>query len=226
MKNFTWKLKTILLCKKKHSHAGQAGRLLVAFFGDGSCSWCLPSQLISFVENFEEMSKDGSSKTFLNAVQRSVDEVGRLLESNLTCKCIPEELKVGLPRPLVANAGIICHGDGDLCATILKEAYSSLSRTKIPLILAIIQGLRESGVFSSVISSAQGTLSKDKFLASIVSSNSSTAVASQSHPSRKIGRNRESQATARKTLEMTAFPYHEAAVPPLSPPLMDHDLII
>ncbi|KAL2455826.1 uncharacterized protein Fot_57248 [Forsythia ovata] len=91
---------------EKHSHAGQAGRLLVAFFGDGSCSWCLPSQLIPFVENFEEMSKDGSSKTFLNAVQRSVDEVGRLLESNLTCKCIPEELKVGLPRPLVANAGI------------------------------------------------------------------------------------------------------------------------
>ncbi|KAL2500058.1 Tudor/PWWP/MBT superfamily protein [Abeliophyllum distichum] len=91
---------------EKHSHAGQVGRLLVAFFGDGSCSWCLPSQLIPFVENFEEMSKDGSSKSFFNAVQRSVDEVGRLLELNLTCKCIPEELKVGFSRPLVANAGI------------------------------------------------------------------------------------------------------------------------
>lgn len=92
------------------------------------------------------------------------------------------------------------------------------------LFQAIVQGLRESGVFSSVISSAQGTLSKDKFLASIDSSNSSSAVASQSHPSRKIGRNQESQATARKTLEMTTF--HEAAVPPLSPPIMDPDLVM
>ncbi|CAA3002807.1 glycosyltransferase-like KOBITO 1 [Olea europaea subsp. europaea] len=96
--------------------------------------------------------------------------------------------------------------------------------TRIYAPMAIVEGLRESGVFSSVISSAQGTLSKDKFLASIDSSNSSSAVASQSHPSRKIGGNRESQATARKTLEMTTF--HEAAVPPLSPPIIDPDLVI
>ncbi|KAI3474897.1 hypothetical protein Pfo_030208 [Paulownia fortunei] len=87
----------------KHS---QEGRLLVAFFGDGSCSWCLPSQLIPFVENFIQMSVDSSSKSFLNAVQRTVDEVGRLVESKMTCKCIPLEKRDGFARPVVSNAGV------------------------------------------------------------------------------------------------------------------------
>ncbi|KAL0431654.1 UNVERIFIED_CONTAM: hypothetical protein Sradi_0791400 [Sesamum radiatum] len=84
----------------------QEGRLLVAFFGDGSCSWCLPSQLIPFVENFVEMSTRSSSKSFLNAVQSAVDEVGRLVELQMTCKCIPEEKKDALARPTVVNAGL------------------------------------------------------------------------------------------------------------------------
>ncbi|CAI9763193.1 unnamed protein product [Fraxinus pennsylvanica] len=82
----------------------QRGRLLVAFFGDGSGSWCLPTQLIPFASNFEEMSKGSSSKSFLNAVQRSIDEVGRMLE--MSCNCIAKERKVGLARPLAVNAGL------------------------------------------------------------------------------------------------------------------------
>ncbi|KAL8475456.1 hypothetical protein ACS0TY_028205 [Phlomoides rotata] len=85
----------------KHS---QEGRLLVAFFGDGSCSWCLASQLVPFIQNFNQMSRDGPSKSFLNAVQKAVDEVGRLVESRLTCKCIQK--KDHLARPVVANSGI------------------------------------------------------------------------------------------------------------------------
>lgn len=69
-------------------------------------------------------------------------------------------------------------------------------------------------MFASIIASADKSLSKDKFLASIESSNTSSTV---SFDSRKIGRNRE---TARRTLEM---PY-EIAVPPLSPPVMDGEL--
>lgn len=41
--------------------------------------------------------------------------------------------------------------------------------------------------------------------------------------SRKMGRSRESQSTARKALEMTPYIVHEVAVPPLSPPIMDGD---
>ncbi|XP_057769328.1 PWWP domain-containing protein 3-like [Salvia miltiorrhiza] len=89
----------------KHS---QEGRVLVAFFGDGSCSWCLPSQLVPFVENFDRMWSDRplSSRSFVNAVQRAVDEIGRLLESRMTCGCIPLEKRDHLARPMVANAGI------------------------------------------------------------------------------------------------------------------------
>lgn len=89
----------------------------------------------------------------------------------------------------------------------------------------IIQGLRESGVFSSVIASAP-TMSKDKFLSSMGSTNSSRAVASQSLPSRKFGRSKESQATARKTLEIADTVSHIAAIPPLSPPGMDDEQLM
>ncbi|EOY17594.1 Elongation defective 1 protein / ELD1 protein isoform 3, partial [Theobroma cacao] len=98
--------------------------------------------------------------------------------------------------------------------------------TRIYAPMAIIQGLRESGVFSSIIATAPTTLSRDKFLASVDSSNSSRAVPSVSFASRKIGRSREHQASARKVLEIEASADHEAAVPPLSPPSMDNDDLI
>ncbi|KAL3624254.1 hypothetical protein CASFOL_033070 [Castilleja foliolosa] len=87
----------------KHS---QEGRLLVAYFGDGSCSWCLPSQLVPFVENFKQMSTGSSSESFINAIQSAVNEIGRLVEYNMLCKCVPSDKKDGLPRPMVSNAGI------------------------------------------------------------------------------------------------------------------------
>ncbi|XP_010264117.1 PREDICTED: glycosyltransferase-like At2g41451 [Nelumbo nucifera] len=92
--------------------------------------------------------------------------------------------------------------------------------TRIYAPMAIVQGLRESGIFSSVIASAQTTLSKDKFLSSIESSNSSRVMESVAISSRKISGGRESQATGRKVLE-TIDTAHTAAVPPLSPPEMD-----
>ncbi|XP_022739556.1 uncharacterized protein LOC111291798 [Durio zibethinus] len=84
----------------------QKGRLLVAYFGDSSFAWCLPSQLKPFEENFEDMSKLSNSKNFLNAVQTSVGEIGRLVELKMTCSCVPKENCSGLDRPLAANAGI------------------------------------------------------------------------------------------------------------------------
>ena len=94
------------------------------------------------------------------------------------------------------------------------------------LFQVIVQGLRESGVFSSVIAAAP-TMSKDKFLSSLGSTNSSRAVASESLPSRKFGRSKESKATARRTLEIADTVSHvAAAVPPLSPPGMDDEHLV
>ncbi|XWS40734.1 hypothetical protein CRYUN_Cryun17cG0020900 [Craigia yunnanensis] len=84
----------------------QKGRLLVAYFGDGSFAWCHPSQLKPFEENFEDMSKMSNSKNFLNAVHTSIDEIGRLVELKMTCSCVPKENCTGLDRHLALNTGI------------------------------------------------------------------------------------------------------------------------
>ncbi|OVA12795.1 hypothetical protein BVC80_1023g5 [Macleaya cordata] len=101
-----------------------------------------------------------------------------------------------------------------------------LERCEIPYSLSlclqsIVKGLRESGVFRSVIESAQ-KLSKDKFLSSIESRNSSRATSSETLSTRKIGNREESKATVRKVLEVEHTGYHAAAIPPLSPPGMDN----
>lgn len=80
-------------------------RLLVAYF-DGTFAWCHPSQLKPFEKNFEEMSKQSSSKSFINAVQRAVGEIGRLVELKMICSCVPKESLDGLARPLAANSGV------------------------------------------------------------------------------------------------------------------------
>ncbi|XVE83973.1 hypothetical protein DITRI_Ditri16bG0131800 [Diplodiscus trichospermus] len=84
----------------------QKGRLLVAYFGDSSFAWCHLSQLKPFQENFEDMSKLSCSKNFLNAVQTSVDAIGRLVELKMICPCVLKDNCSGLDRPLAANAGV------------------------------------------------------------------------------------------------------------------------
>ncbi|KAK8980628.1 hypothetical protein V6N11_072943 [Hibiscus sabdariffa] len=87
--------------------------------------------------------------------------------------------------------------------------------------MAIIQGLRESGVFNSVVQSAQTILSRDKLLSSVESSNSSSII--DKHriiSSGNIGV-KESQATARRILEINDKFSGDSAIPPLSPPVPD-----
>lgn len=105
--------------------------------------------------------------------------------------------------------------DKDVKLKLLRKGI--LTRIYTPM--AIIQGLRESGVFSSVIASAP-KLSKEKFLMSIDSSNSSRA-SSGSLPSRNSLRGKGQQATARRILDVDSATSHEIAVPPLSPPGME-----
>ncbi|XP_030493701.2 glycosyltransferase-like At2g41451 [Cannabis sativa] len=109
-----------------------------------------------------------------------------------------------------------------------KELNIKLTRkgilTRIYAPMVIIQGLRESGVFASVIESAeQASLSKDKFLSSAESSNlTRTATSTDSLTSRKIGKvNVES--IARRVLEYTEnSTHHPLAIPPLSPPAFEN----
>lgn len=77
----------------------------------------------------------------------------------------------------------------------------------------VIQALKESGVFSSVVSSASSNLSKKQFLASMHKGNSSKTTESESLPLK----DKESQGISARHLLGT-----ESAVPPLSPPGMEH----
>ncbi|KAJ7974584.1 Serine/threonine-protein kinase ATM [Quillaja saponaria] len=81
-------------------------QLLVVYFGDGTFAWCHPSQLKSFKKNFEEMAKQSSSKSFVNAVKDAIDEVGRLIDLKMTCPCIAKENWDELGWPLAKNSGI------------------------------------------------------------------------------------------------------------------------
>lgn len=81
------------------------GHLLVAYFGDGSFSWCSPSKLKPFIDSFEEMSNQSDSKKFVNAVQKALEAVGRLVEAEMMCKCRAVD-RVGDGYKAAVNSGI------------------------------------------------------------------------------------------------------------------------
>ncbi|KAK9181030.1 hypothetical protein WN944_024167 [Citrus x changshan-huyou] len=81
----------------------------------------------------------------------------------------------------------------------------------------INQGLRESGIYASVIASANTMLSKEKILSSVESRNN-TRESKSVNSSRKIGGFGQSQATARRVLEFIDDANYTLAIPPESPP--------
>ncbi|GFS35481.1 hypothetical protein Acr_00g0040030 [Actinidia rufa] len=127
----------------------QCGLLLAAYFGDRNFSWCFQSQLKPFAENFEEKSKQSTSKSFVNAVQKSIDEIGRLVELKMTCSCIPEENRIGLDRLLVTNAGIKKR-------VLVPEG--NLSRLPVPLPFDLLLTLRSIAEVVSVINMLELTV--------------------------------------------------------------------
>ncbi|MED6127290.1 Glycosyltransferase-like KOBITO 1 [Stylosanthes scabra] len=95
--------------------------------------------------------------------------------------------------------------------------------TRIYSPMVIIQSLRETGVFHSVIAkAAETTLSKDNFLKSVDSNNSTRNARSETIFSRKIDAGGVSQLTARRILEVIDDGLTPSAIPPLSPPKLDH----
>ncbi|KAK4378022.1 hypothetical protein RND71_004318 [Anisodus tanguticus] len=85
--------------------------------------------------------------------------------------------------------------------------------------LVIIQGLKEYGVFASVIASAHRDIIKEESLSSTGNRNSSRYAHITDTFPRKMGRILEPQATRRKFLEFSET--DRLAIPPESPPGMD-----
>ncbi|KDP26203.1 hypothetical protein JCGZ_22449 [Jatropha curcas] len=93
--------------------------------------------------------------------------------------------------------------------------------TRIYAPMAVVQALRESGVFVNAIAMAQTNLTD------FLNSNTSKKAKSGAISSQKIGENGESQATARRVLQLSNDASFPSAVPPQSPPgLEDTQLAI
>lgn len=113
--------------------------------------------------------------------------------------------------------------DKNLKLKLLRKGI--LTRIYSPTV--IIQALRESGVFTSIIESTREALSKDQILSATDISNSSSAIKDHAiSSSRKLGNRKESQATARKVFQISGTASHSLAVPPLSPPGIDFSWLI
>lgn len=61
--------------------------VLVAFFGDSSYGWFDPAELIPFEQHFVEKSRQTSLRSFVRAVEESIDETGRRAALGLACRC-------------------------------------------------------------------------------------------------------------------------------------------
>ncbi|KAL6524472.1 hypothetical protein OROHE_016143 [Orobanche hederae] len=72
--------------KKKHT-------LLVKCFGNGNFIWCNNSGLRPFIEYFEHLSRQNTSKSFYDAVERALCEIDRHVRSKMMCPCFSKENK-------------------------------------------------------------------------------------------------------------------------------------
>ncbi|CAA7055283.1 unnamed protein product [Microthlaspi erraticum] len=126
-----------LALKKK-----QKGKLLVAYFGDGTFAWCGPSQLKPFAESFNECSTASNSKSFVVAVKEAVEEMGRHMECLLICE------KQKLDNPEAKNAGI---KEGVLVRDVRREIISSLVLGKSEGILKNVRSLAETVSFNGLL---------------------------------------------------------------------------
>uniref|UniRef100_A0A7N0T5X5 PWWP domain-containing protein n=1 Tax=Kalanchoe fedtschenkoi TaxID=63787 RepID=A0A7N0T5X5_KALFE len=71
-------------------------KLLVRHFGSKTLVWSPSSHLKHFLESFKEMSGQGKSKSFLGAIEKAAEEVGRRVKLEMSCSCISKEIRARL----------------------------------------------------------------------------------------------------------------------------------
>ncbi|KAK6123492.1 LOW QUALITY PROTEIN: hypothetical protein DH2020_042756 [Rehmannia glutinosa] len=63
------------------------GTFLVKYFGNANFVWCEKTELKPFIEYFEQMSGQNTSRSFCGSVERALCEIGRRVKSKMTCPC-------------------------------------------------------------------------------------------------------------------------------------------
>ncbi|CAM8971478.1 unnamed protein product [Rhodiola kirilowii] len=82
------------------------GKLLVAYFGDGTFAWNEIMQLKPFQLHFAGMENQTDMETFCCAVDCALDEVYRRVGFGLSCTCLAEDVYADIQSQLVENSGI------------------------------------------------------------------------------------------------------------------------
>ncbi|EHA8587208.1 putative Serine/threonine-protein kinase ATM [Cocos nucifera] len=110
IKNHPWWPGQVYGPSRASDHAKTAHRrdrsVPVSYFGDDTVTWCQPAQLRPLVPEFHRMVKQSSSKRFVGAVEEALGEIGRCLELDLTCHCMPPEARPASARGQVGRAPV------------------------------------------------------------------------------------------------------------------------
>lgn len=77
---------------KKENHETS---FLVSLFGVDKCQFCSSNQLRPFIENFQVFSNQTKSKSFLQAVEKALNEIGREVKLDMTCSCFLKQTLIG-----------------------------------------------------------------------------------------------------------------------------------
>lgn len=120
----------------------QKGKLLVAYFGDGSFAWCNPMQLKPFLENFNEFSKMSDSSSFLSAVEEAVREIGEHVAKFLVCD------EAALVSSVAVNSGI---KEGVVVPDVRREIVSSLVLENPGVVLEDVKHLAKTVSFNDLL---------------------------------------------------------------------------
>ncbi|KAL4581617.1 hypothetical protein LXL04_006140 [Taraxacum kok-saghyz] len=119
--------------------------LLVAYFGDGSFSWCSPSQLKPFIENFQEMSNQSDSKKFVHAVRTALDTIGTLIESELTrvdrvADVANGGIKPGVAVPKGNTVRVLVNQMSPVEILLKVDSYATGFEVELGLELTVVKG--------------------------------------------------------------------------------------
>ncbi|CAM8933825.1 unnamed protein product [Rhodiola kirilowii] len=118
-------------------------KLLVRHFGSKTMVWCPPSHLKHFLGSFKEMSGQGKSKSFIGAIEKAAEEVGRRMKLEMTCSCISKEIRARLIgrnkedfKPwYVSNESVVIHFDPK---SFLKRVKNLAKMSDVPGIVEIV----------------------------------------------------------------------------------------
>ncbi|GER56826.1 Tudor/PWWP/MBT superfamily protein [Striga asiatica] len=71
--------------------SGKRSAFLVKYFGHANPIWCSNSDLKPFIEYYEQLSRQNTSRSFRGSVEKALSVFGQRVKSKMTCPCFSKE---------------------------------------------------------------------------------------------------------------------------------------